>query len=194
MRSGVSYLASCKTLASTGLFHFSPFHLRRLGQEPPPTPRYGSERSRNFAFDLRHRASSNAAADAFALQHRCASRHRDVTAPLVARAAPRRRRRTPQLGSGYLGWAAQQFSARARAAGTPARRRRRPTAAWPWPRATRRPTRAARATKRRQTPSRRRPHMQQGSFRSTRRDGRSSLRSPSIVYARRRCCFSISWR
>ena len=93
-----------------------------------------------------------------------------------------------------LGWAAQQFSARAPTAGTRAQRRRRPTGAWPWSRATRRPTRAARGMKRRQTLSRRRPHMQQGSFRSTRRDGKLCLPSRSIVYARRRCCFSISWR
>ena len=97
-------LASCKTLASTGLFHFSPFHLRRLGQEPPPTPRYGSERSRNFAFDLRRRASSSAAV-AFALQHRSASRHRDVTAPLIARAAPRRRRSQPPARLRLSVWA-----------------------------------------------------------------------------------------
>lgn len=164
-------------------------HLRRLcmGLSRPPESRFFASTSRLV---------DAAAAVAFALHYRSPSRHRDVTAPLIARAAPRRRRSQPpaRLRLFGLGWAAQQFSARAPTAGTRAQRRRRPTAAWPWPRATRRPTRAARATKPPQTPSRRHPHMQQGSFRSTRRDGRSSLRSPSIVYARRRCCFSTSWR
>ena len=98
------HLAGCKTLASSN-FASQPIrssstarnHLRRLGMglSRPPESRFFASTSRLV---------DAAAAVAFALHYRSPSRHRDVTAPLIARAAPRRRR-NPQLGSGYLVWA-----------------------------------------------------------------------------------------
>ena len=182
------HLAGCKTLASSN-FASQPIkssstasnHLRRLGMglSRPPECRFFASTSRLV---------DAAAAVAFALHYRSPSRHRDVTAPLIARAAPRRRRSQPpaRLRLFGLGWAAQQFSARARTAGTRAQRRRRPTAAWPLPRATRRPTRAARATRAPQTPSRRRPAMRRGNYLLMPLEGKLCLPSHSTVYARLR--------
>ena len=61
-----------------------------------PTPRYGCEpAARKSIFASTSRLVDAAAAAAFALHYRSPSRHRDVTAPLIARAAPRRRRSNP---------------------------------------------------------------------------------------------------
>ena len=164
-------------------------HLRRLGMglSRPPESRFFASTSRPRRRRRRRRLRV-ALSQPFTPSRRDCTAHRSGCPATPSQQPPAR------LRLSGLGWAAQQFSARAQIAGTPVQRRRRPTAAWPLPRATRRPTRAARGMKRRQTPSRRRPHMQQGSFRWTRRDGKSFLPSRSTASVLPHCCFSISWR
>ena len=167
LRSGVSYLAASKTLASRIVFPF-------MRVSPQARPGIASDASvwvgaqPKFCFRLatsslvgRRRRLRVAASQRFTPSRRDCTAHRSGCP-----ATP-----SPHPPARCLG-AAQQFSARARTAGTSIQRRRRPTGAWPWPRATRRPTRAARATKPPQTPSRRRPAMQQGNYRWMPLDGR----------------------